>query len=133
MMLKNRQKRLKTRAALKTYLIRNQTVALLLLLGITSCTSGPIPKWDGKLWAGDSKNAGITRSQESDPAQKTIKANDPRFDDYVAMSYGDFRLFMATYVYGCKTWKPGIKLMGADEAMLKFKIILDEWQAESTK
>lgn len=88
-----------------------------------------MPKWDGKLYAGDSKRAGITRAQSNE----SIPANDPRFDDFVAMSYEDFRRFVAVYVYGCQTWKPGVKMMDGKESQAVFKVILDQWQAEAPK
>lgn len=118
---------------MKPFLIRHQSLAILLLLGITSCTTGPIPRWDGKLWAGDSARGGITRAQETDPARRTIPANDPRFDDYVALSYEDFRSFVATYVYGCKQWKEGVSMMTPQQAKVRFQIVLDEWESEAQR
>jgi hypothetical protein len=116
-----------TRAHLMTF-FRNNLITVA-LLSICSCTSGPIPKWDGKLWAGKSKYAGILFTKK-DGTNVIIPANDPRFDDYVAMSYADFRSFMATYVYGCKQWKSGVAMMNAQQAQARFQLILDEWAAE---
>lgn len=82
-----------------------------LLLGMTSCST-PVPKWEGKIWAGSSKDAGIVRRQ----AGEVIRADDPAFDDYIAIkAQGDdgFEGFVKTYVYGCEKWKPGVKLIPA--------------------
>src|SRR4051812_40484273 len=116
----------KIQRTLRRFLTRHQILASISLLAITSCTSGPIPRWDGKLWAGDSAHGGITRAQEQDPAKRTIQATDPRFDEYVAMTYEDFRGFVATYIYQCKSWKDGTQMMSPKQAEMRFQIILDE-------
>lgn len=82
----------------------------LLLLGASNCTA-PIPKWDGDIYAGKSKQDAIVRAQ----ANEVIKCADPAFDAYLCMSYADFQSFYATYVLGCEKWKPG--QMMSPEAM----------------
>lgn len=77
-----------------------------------------MPRWDGKIWSGDSQRQSIRRSQENEE----IKASDPKFDQYVAISYADFRSFYDTYVLGCKQWRSEIQMMGADEALMRFQI-----------
>lgn len=110
----------KTRQSLRTFLIRNQSLLILTLLSITSCSHGDIPKWGGKIWAGDSKKIGIARAQDAE----FIAASDPAFDQYLAISYADFRSLFATYVQGCKTWKKGTQMMGSKEALDRFQILL---------
>lgn len=128
-MLREKHKTPKTRANLKEFLIRWQLPLSLLLLLINSCSSGQLPKWSGEIWAGDSKNAGITRAQ----ANQTIKATDPAFDKYLAISYDDFRSFYATYVLGCKEWKPGLNMMTNAEAYDRFRVVFEELQQEATQ
>lgn len=73
-----------------------------LLAGCPFFTSTkPIPKWYGKIYAGDSKQQALVRKQENE----VIKTDDPRFDSFVGMSYSDLESFYATYVLGCKVWK----------------------------
>jgi hypothetical protein len=55
--------------------------------------------WHGKTWAGDSKKAGITRAQDSE----TIVCSDPKFDDYVAVTYADLRE-LREIMLQCKDW-----------------------------
>lgn len=100
-----------------------QVPSLILLLSISSCAGGPIPKWDGKLWAGDSSRAGLARAQDAEGG--FIAAADPRFDDYIAMSYEDFRSFMSTYVEGCAKWKQGVEMMDPAQARETFKLLLE--------
>lgn len=100
----------------RDFLIKNQILSLAFLLGIHGCTT-TVPKWDGKIWAGDSANAGITRAQETDPAKRTIKASDPAFDDYMAMSYADFKSFYQTYVLGCNDWQEKTNVMSLSQAL----------------
>lgn len=70
-----------------------------LVVIFAGCPGKP-PKWDGKLWAADSSDQTIKRAQEN----QAIKCSDPAFDDYICMSYADFKLFYNTYVLGCKKW-----------------------------
>lgn len=68
-----------------------------------------IPAWNGKLYAGDSKNQGLSRPQE----HEFIPASDPKFDAMIAMTDEDFKSFYRTYVLGCRDWKPGIPMIKA--------------------
>jgi hypothetical protein len=109
-------------------------LSLSLSLTSTGCISTkPVPKWEGKLWAGDSERAAIRRSQSNEE----ILASDPRFDGFLAMTYADFRSFYATYVLGCKQWRQGIKMMGPREALERYRIALtdleDEVQAQELR
>lgn len=98
-------------------------MATILLASLSGCASGgPIPKWDGQIWAGDSEHQSIRRSQEPDPAKNEIKASDPRFNDYVAISYSDFERFYATYVLGCSKWKDGLEMMSESEANSRLRL-----------
>lgn len=82
----------------------------LLLFSLSSCR-GSIPKWDGKLWAGDSQSASIMRSQEN----AAIACSSVQFDDYVCMSYSDFKSWVETYINGCKKWNADIEKIDALE------------------
>lgn len=106
----------KTQASLKDFLIRNQTVLLLLVLLNSSCST-PIPKWDGKLYAGDPAHDGVTRAQ----ANETISCQAPEFNQMICMTMADFRSFYATYVLGCKDWQSGMLMMTIDQAQAKLK------------
>lgn len=111
----------------KTCLIRNQLLSLLLLLSIASCSSGPIPKWNGEIYAGDSAHDGVTREQE----HEFISARDPKFDQGVWISYANFRTFYSTYVLGCKQWRSGISMMSANEALSRFRILMTDLDREA--
>lgn len=119
----------RTRLELRNFLIQAQIPLLLLLLSLSSCTSGPIPRWDGKLWAGDSASASLVRAQDPNPATNRIPASDKGFDSYLAMSYADFRSFYATYILGCQTWKSGITMMSQKQALDTFKVAVDEFES----
>lgn len=108
----------------------NLTAALVLILMASSCTIFlPQPQWNGKLWAGDSANVGISRSQ----SDEFIEASDPLFDEYLAMSYEDFRSFYTTYVLGCKQWKTGVKMMSPKEVYQRFNLALTESEKKVLK
>lgn len=85
-----------------------------------------MPRWDGKIWAGDSARSSIRRAQEN----QEIKASDPAFDSYMAMTYEDFRSLYATYVLGCKEWRPGIQMMDSGEALQRFSVAMKDLQDE---
>lgn len=108
-----------------TKTLQGLKICSILLLSLSSCAGGgPIPAWSGKIWAGDSSRSSIRRSQEN----QEIKASDPLFDSYMAMSYEDFRSFYATYVLGCKQWRDGIQMMDASEALSRFSIAMKDLQ-----
>ena len=102
---------------MKGFLIRNQILVLLAILSLGGCAHGEIPKWNGKIWAGDSSRAGIARAQDAE----FIAANDPAFDSYLAMSFDDFRSFYTTYVLSCERWRKGVPMMSALEAWQTYK------------
>lgn len=106
----------------KTCLIRNQILSLFLLLGITSCASGPVPKWDGKIYMGDSAKDGVTHGETNE----FISARDPAFDQGVWISRSDMRSFYDTYVLGCEKWRSGIKFMSPMEAYMRFHVAMDD-------
>lgn len=96
--------------------IRLGTPKTLLILSacltLSSCVSMP-PKWDGKLWAGDSAKAGITRTQEN----QTIQCQAPAMDGYICMSYEDMNSFYKTFVLGCKVWRKDMPKMTFEQAL----------------
>lgn len=110
----------------RTTLIRHQILALLLLSSLLSCGHGPVPRWDGKLWAGDSKRAGITRSQ----TQEHIDAVDPQFDDFVAVTYADFRKLFVI-IQSCQQWPKGMQMMSAEEALDRMSILMTDLEREA--
>lgn len=84
-----------------------------LLLGMTSCST-PIPKWEGKVYQGSSKDFGVVRRQ----AGEVIRADSPEFDDIIAMKASGpdgFEGFVQTYIHGCAKWKKGVVLIPAYE------------------
>lgn len=68
------------------------------LLTLPGCKES-IPPIDATFWAGDSKNIGITRAQDS----KTIQCNQAEFDQYVCLSYDDVKKIYDTLLQ-CKEW-----------------------------
>jgi len=80
---------------------------LIFLLGVivslTSCGGGEgLPSgFDGKIWAGDSSDATIKRSQTGE----VISTSDSKFDDYAAISYSDLSCLYQVLVYNCLSWK----------------------------
>lgn len=102
--------------AWKEFLIRNQILLSLLVLSCTSCGHAPIPVWTGKIWAGDSLDAGIRRSQD----KQFIAANSKYFDQYMAMTYVDFKSFYKTYVLGCKDWGIAAPMEPLEVALRRF-------------
>jgi hypothetical protein len=115
--------------AWKTSFTRKLLIPSLLALALGSCAMAKPkrPEWHGKLWAGDSAHAGISRSQ----AGEHISASDPLFDDYLAMTYADFREFFRVYVLGCKTWHPDVILV-QDPERTKYvlRMMLQQIEAE---
>ncbi len=73
------------------------------------CATVP-PKVDVKIWAGDSKNAGLTRSQDNE----TIKCTDPRVDRLAGLSYEDVRKLF-DLIWSCKSWPKGMERMDGQE------------------
>lgn len=62
-----------------------------------------MPKWEGKIWAGDHKNQRVVRAQETPPAE--ILTSDPKFSDGIWMSYADLSCLYQQLVLNCKAWK----------------------------
>jgi hypothetical protein len=94
-------------------------------LALTSCVSGPIPKWEGKIWLGRQKAAGIIFTN-SDGSNEIIRADDPRFNDYIAMTTDDLKSFLATYVFGCAKWKTNVQMMTPEKAYKSFGFLWEE-------
>lgn len=84
-----------------------------------SCTHN-VPVWDGKIYAGDSKKEGLSRNNPNQPPE-FISAIDPHFDDFMAMTYADFKSFYATYVLGCKDWGTSQVLAPIQQSIEKMK------------
>lgn len=87
---------------MREFCIKYQLLLTLGAFSLGSCTT-TAPKWDGKIYAGDSKKVGLSRDNPGQPPE-FIPANSPAFDGYMAMSYADFKSFYETYVLGCNDW-----------------------------
>jgi len=72
---------------------------ILFSLSLSGCKGEP-PALELTIWAGDSHNAGISRSYEG----KTISCSDPLFDDYMCISYADAKKIGET-ILKCKVWE----------------------------
>jgi hypothetical protein len=113
-----------TRATLISCFLSNLiTISLFTMCG---CSSGPVPKWDGKIWAAKVKYSGLIFTKD-DGTQEIIPVTDPRFNDFVAMTYGDFTKFLASYVQGCSKWRAGVPMMSGQEALHRFQLITQAW------
>lgn len=69
------------------------------LLAFSGCQTPPMPPIDVTFWSGDSSQSGITRSQEN----VTIQCNNPKFDEYVCLTYSDIQRIYDTMLE-CKQW-----------------------------
>lgn len=105
--------------SLRSFLIRHQLLAISLWLVIGGCSHGEIPKWEGKLYAGDSQKGGISRAQDAE----FISAKDAQFDEFIAMSYDDFKSFYSVYVLGCKEWRKSVSTMSMSQAYKKLLVL----------
>lgn len=81
-------------------------VLALLLPFFTGCKTGAVnePNYKPKLYAGDSNQGGLYRKQSND----LIKANDPRMDNMVGMSYATFACIHKTYIQNCREYKEAV-------------------------
>jgi hypothetical protein len=80
------------------------SIALFFLLG---CPKPPFPVFGGKLFQGDSDNAGITRNNPDEPME-FISASDPQFDKYTCTKTQDLVNYIAEVnkiINMCKQWK----------------------------
>jgi len=86
-------------------------VVLFVVLSV-GCAKPNIPEAlkDIKIWAGDSANVGITRKQDN----ITIKAEDPKFDDYAALSYSDLNKIIY-YLSMCQSYPSDIPMLGQSQ------------------
>lgn len=109
------------------------SLTLIATSSLFGCSHGPVPRWNGDLWVGDSKRAAIVRKDTlpDGTSQETVKAaTDPFFDKGLWMSYNDFRALYATYVLGCAKWRNGIPLMTSEEALMRFRIVIEDMERE---
>lgn len=60
-----------------------------------------IPKWNGKIFAGNSISGTIDRAQD----HEQISCLDRQFDNYLCISKKDYDCFVNIYIAGCKEWK----------------------------
>lgn len=87
--------------------MRPVTLAVMLLAAsVTASCRTVIPRWDGKIFAGDSANSGISRKQSNE----VIRCDAPEIDTYICMSGDDFKSFYETYILGCKSWVRGPRM-----------------------
>lgn len=81
-----------------------------LLLILSSCAvNAHLPAWHGKIYQADRQasvgpdgitHPGLVRRQ----ANEVIAADDPSFNQFMAMTWGDFRAFTETFVFSCQHW-----------------------------
>jgi hypothetical protein len=92
------------------------------ILALNGCqtSSGPVPKVDVHLFAGDSKNDGVTRANPGEPVQ-TIKCSDPAIDDGYWIKIIEFNKIISTYIGSCEKWKDGVELADPNEIWMKVK------------
>ena len=74
--------------------------SLPIILGLSQCN--PRPEWNAKFWAGDSQYGSIRRAQD----HEIIECMDPRFDDYVCMTYDDIMKLEKEVLNRCESWRP---------------------------
>ena len=92
---------------------------LILLVLISASCKGTIPRWEGKIYAGDPDRGAVVRRQ----AGEVVSCRDPRFKAHMSMTYVDFESFYRTYVLGCKKWPQGIEMMTVLEAWNRLKAV----------
>lgn len=68
---------------------------------LPGCATSNRPNLDIDLWAADSANQRITRSQKEG---SSISCQDQKFDDYMCLSYSDFIKLM-DLIGSCKEWE----------------------------
>ena len=77
------------------------------ILFLCGCPKPPFPVFGGKLFQGDSANAGISRNNPDEPAE-FIPANDPIFDHYTCTKTQDLVNYIAEVnkiINQCKQWR----------------------------
>lgn len=78
-------------------------MATLFLMANQECDpSGERPKWRAKFWAGDGSRESIRRVQDNEE----IFCSDPRFDDYICVTYDDLEALEERVLSRCERWKP---------------------------
>ena len=88
----------------------SKLLLLTFVLLLDGCRGRP-PKLDWQIYAGDSSDGSIKRSQ----AGQVISCSDPKFDDYLAISYEDFKRSMLKVMSSCKVWYPTSNAMDIEE------------------
>lgn len=78
-------------------------LSMLVLFLFSGCANLPenMPDYKPRLYAGDSANVGISRKQSGE----LIRANDPKFDEFVAMRYENLSCLYETYIQNCERFK----------------------------
>jgi len=73
---------------------------ILLIASFVSCKHPKPPSWNGKIYAAYSQESAIVRAQSNE----TIYCNSAEFDNYLCISYDDYKSFIKTFVDGCQAW-----------------------------
>lgn len=68
------------------------------------CKTTP-PSVDVKIYAADSATQSIQRSQDNE----IIYTNSSEFDNYMCMTYEDYKKLVETYLNNCKAWDKDIE------------------------
>jgi hypothetical protein len=88
-------------------------ITIILLILTQGCSSN-IPAIDVTLWAGNSTQESISRSQSN----QNLLCKDPDFDNYVCMTYSDLQKVYETMLK-CKQWN--VNTMTPEEEFLLVK------------
>jgi hypothetical protein len=89
-----------------------------LLLSLSGCKSGPMPRLDVRFYAADSVSESVIHTSK-DPAGKPVRddqifAKEPRFDSGLWLSYEDIKKIYVV-MQSCKEWRPDTPMMSEDE------------------
>lgn len=104
-------------------------LSVLGLLTITSCSHGPVPKWDGEIWPGKPEIGGVVRT-ESDGTTRAMLATEERFRKGAWISYDDLRKVFVI-IQSCKQWNRGLPMMSSKEALRRFGPLIEDMQREN--
>ena len=80
---------------------------------------GKAPKWDAPIWAGSSETEAIERRQ----AGQLIECKDPRFDDYMCITYEDFKRNWRKLIDSCQSWNSNAELVDVAVLWKQFKAV----------
>lgn len=95
---------------LKRTCLAKSSILILIPLLVSGCVSGPVPKWDGKIYAGSSKDQALIRAQTGEK----ILSSSKEFDLMMGMTWLDLKTFVHTYIDGCKEWRDDANMVDSN-------------------